>query len=178
MKLVRITVIVAAVLFLALALVLWLGPARLEEGMNAVIPHPAYEVSAEARALHGSLVIGDLHADSTLWQRDLLQRSDRGHVDIPRMREGNVAVQMFTSVTKSPSGLNYEKNASDARDNITSLALLQAWPPATWNSLAERALYQAGRLQAMAERAPGEFQLILSAEDLESLLAQRAQGDG
>jgi microsomal dipeptidase-like Zn-dependent dipeptidase len=177
MKPVRIAAIVVAVLFLVLALALSLGPARLEGGMNTVIPHSAFEVSAEAHALHDSLVIGDLHADSTLWQRDLLQRSDRGHVDIPRMREGNVAVQMFTSVTKSPSGLNYEKNASDARDNITSLALLQAWPPATWNSLTERALYQAGRLHAMAEHAPGEFQLILSANDLEALLSRRAQGE-
>ena len=177
MKPVRITVIVAAVLFLALALVLSLGPARLEEGMNTVTPHPAYEVSVEARALHKSLVIGDLHADSTLWQRDLLERGDRGHVDIPRMREGNVALQMFTSVTKSPSGLNYKKNASDARDTITSLVLLQAWPPATWSSLTERALYQAGRLHAMAEQAPGEFQLILSARDLETLLARRGAGE-
>jgi microsomal dipeptidase-like Zn-dependent dipeptidase len=177
MKLVRITVIVVAVLLLVLVLALWLGPARLESGMNTVISHPAHEVSAEARELHKSLVIGDLHADSTLWQRDLLERSDRGHVDIPRMREGNVAVQMFTSVTKSPSGLNYEKNASDARDNITSLALLQAWPPATWNSLTERALYQAGRLHAMAEQAPGEFQLILSARDLEALLSRRGAGE-
>jgi microsomal dipeptidase-like Zn-dependent dipeptidase len=177
MKLVRIAVIIVVVLFLAIALALSLGPARLEGGMNTVIPHPDYQVSAGARALHKSLVIGDLHADSTLWQRDLLQRSDRGHVDIPRMREGNVAVQMFTSVTKSPSGLNYEKNASDARDNITSLALLQAWPPATWNSLTERALYQAGRLHAIAEQAPEQFQLILSATDLETLLSRRANGE-
>ena len=92
MKLVRIAVIVVAVLFLLLALALSLGPARLEGGMNTVIFHPAYDVSDEARALHKSLVIGDLHADSTLWQRDLLERSDRGHVDIPRMREGNVAL--------------------------------------------------------------------------------------
>jgi microsomal dipeptidase-like Zn-dependent dipeptidase len=177
MKLVRIAVIIGTALFLVLALALSLGPAMLEGGMNTVIPHSEYEVSAEARTLHKSLVIGDLHADSTLWQRDLLERGDRGHVDIPRMREGNVAVQMFTSVTKSPSGLNYEKNASDARDNITSLALLQAWPPATWNSLTERALYQAGRLHAMAERAPGQFQLILSARDLDKLLSQRAKGE-
>jgi membrane dipeptidase len=177
MQLVRIAVIIVAVLLLILALALSLGPARLEGGMNTVIPHPGYEVSAQARALHKNLVIGDLHADSTLWQRDLLQRSDRGHVDVPRMREGNVALQMFTSVTKSPSGLNYEKNASDARDNITSLALLQAWPPATWNSLTERALYQAGRLHAMAGQAPEQFQLVLSAKDLETLLSRRANGE-
>jgi len=177
MKLLKITIIIAGVLCLILALALSLGPAKLEGGMNTVIPHADYEVSAQARALHKSLVIGDLHADSTLWQRDLLERSDRGHVDIPRMREGNVAVQMFTSVTKAPSGLNYEKNSSDARDNITSLALLQAWPVATWNSLTERALYQAGRLHAMAEQAPQQFQLILSAKDLETLLSRRENGE-
>ena len=177
MKLVRIAVITVVVLFLVFALVLSLGPARLEGGMNTVIPHADYQVSAHARTLHQGLVIGDLHADSTLWQRDLLQRSDRGHVDVPRMREGNVALQMFTSVTKSPSGLNYETNASDARDNITSLALLQAWPAATWNSLTERALYQAGRLHTMAEQAPEQFQLILSATDLETLLSRRANGE-
>jgi membrane dipeptidase len=98
------------------------------------LPHSPYRVSKEARELHKTLVIGDWHSDSTLWNRNLLERADRGHVDIPRMREGNQAVQMFTSVTKSPDGQNYDQNSSDARDNITSLVLLQAWPPATWTT--------------------------------------------
>jgi microsomal dipeptidase-like Zn-dependent dipeptidase len=55
--------------------------------------------------------------------------------------------------------------------------LLQAWPVATWNSLTERALYQAGRLHAMAEQAPQQFQLILSGKDLETLLSRRASGE-
>jgi len=177
MTLVLVAVIIVVVLSLLLALALSLGPARLDGSMNTVIPHADYEFSAEARALHKSLVIGDLHADSTLWQRDLLESGDRGHVDIPRMREGNVAVQMFTSVTKSPSGLKYKNTISDARDNITSLAVLQAWPLATWNSLTERALYQAGRLHAMDEQAPKQFQLILSAKDLKTLLSRRANGE-
>ena len=137
------TAIVACTVLVVLILALSLGPAMLEESMNGVVPHAPYKISDEARELHKTLVIGDLHADSTLWKRDLLERGDRGHVDVPRMREGNQAVQMFTSVTKSPSGQNYEKNSSDARDNITALAMIQAWPPATWNNLAARALFQA-----------------------------------
>ena len=177
MKLLRAGTIVLCIVLIILALALALGPARLEGGMNTVIPHPPYPISERAQALHKTLVIGDWHSDSTLWKRDLLKRSDRGHVDIPRMREGNQAVQMFTSVTKSPSGQNYDKNSNDARDNITSLVMLQAWPPATWSSLSARALYQADKLQKIAEKAPHEFLLIHNSDDLEALLSRRARGE-
>jgi len=145
--------------------------------MNIVFPHEPFEISEQAEALHSTLVIGDLHSDSTLWKRDLLKRGDRGHVDIPRMREGNAAIQMFTSVTKSPRGQNYEKNSTDTADNITLVALLQAWPPATWNSLTARALYQAQKLNSFADRAPDELAVILSAGDLDSLLTRREKGE-
>jgi len=177
MTLRRISIIIACLLLLGLGLALTLGPARLEQGMNTVLPHSPYPVSPEAQALHQTLLVGDWHADSTLWKRDLLQHSARGHVDIPRMREGNQALQMFTSVTKSPSGQNYDKNSSDARDNITSLVMLQAWPVATWTSLTARALYQAERLRDVAATAPDEFILIRSAQDLQTFLARRANGE-
>ena len=45
-----------------------------------------------------------------MWNRDLLERADRGHVDLPRLREGHVALQVFSSVSKSPKGQNYESN--------------------------------------------------------------------
>ncbi|MBE9538437.1 MAG: dipeptidase [Proteobacteria bacterium] len=177
MKRLRTGLIIFGILLILVILALALGPAKLEKGMNKVLPHAPYQISDRARELHKTLVIGDWHSDSTLWKRDLLSRSDRGHVDVPRMREGNQAVQMFTSVTKSPSGQNYDKNSSDARDNITALVMLQAWPPSTWTSLTMRAIYQADKLHAMALEAPNEFALILTAKDLESLLARRAAGE-
>jgi len=164
-------------LVMAIVLALAIGPASLEKSMNTVIPHSPFEISADAAALHRTLVIGDLHSDSTLWNRDLLERGTRGHVDIPRMREANAALQMFTTVTKSPRGQNYQKNAADAADNITLITLLQAWPPATWGSLTSRALYQADKLHAMAEKAPDKFALILSAADLNTVLMRRARGE-
>ncbi len=176
MKLLRPAIIISAVLLIIIILALVLVPARLEKGMNVVIPHDPYPVSDEALALHKTLVIGDWHSDSTLWNRDLLTHSDRGHVDIPRMRAGNQAVQMFTSVTKSPSGLNYDKNSSDARDNITPLVIAQAWPPSTWSSLTARALYQAERLQSIAHKAPEQFALIRTSQELQALLTKREQG--
>ena len=152
-------------------------PGKLERDMNRVAPGPEPEVTEAARALHRSLVIGDLHTDSTLWQRDLGQRADRGHVDIPRLVDGNVALQVFTSVTKSPAGQNYEHNATDTRDNITLLALVQRWPVRTWNSLAERALYQAGKVHRLAADHPEQLQLVRNRRELAALLVRRAEGE-
>ena len=167
---------VAIVIALALGLAATLGPGLLEKSMNIVLPQTDTPISEEATALHGTLTIGDLHTDSTLWQRDLSQRSERGHVDLPRLREGNVALQMFTSVTKSPAGQNYEKNSTEARDNITLLAVLQRWPVRTWSNLTERALYQAQRLQQLANDHPDELIVIKSQDDLEQVMAARSGG--
>lgn len=162
-------------LLLALVLVFIFAPAEIEKRMNVVTPHDKYQISDEAAALHKNLVIGDWHADSALWSRDLAQRSDRGHVDIPRLQEGNVMLQMFTTVTKSPSGLNYEHNETSAWDDITPLALVQRWPMATWKSLTERALYQADKLRQLAERDADNFWLIQSQRDLSEFIAARQQ---
>jgi microsomal dipeptidase-like Zn-dependent dipeptidase len=141
--------------------------------MNPVSEHSTYLVSKKAQEMHKSLIVGDWHADSALWNRDLKKTHDYGHVDIPRLQKGNVALQMFTTVTKSPAGQNYEKNNSDSRDNITALAIVQRWPIKTWFSLYERALYQSNKIVSLAERDPENFMLIRSQNDLDIFLFKR-----
>lgn len=159
----------AAVGFFALA------PAYVERAQNGVEPL-AKPPSPAAQKLHDALVIGDWHSDALLWDRDLRRRADRGHVDLPRLREGNVAVQVFTTVTKSPSGLNYEHNSAEAGDDITLLVMGQLRPPKTWFDLTERALDQAARLAATAEAAPDQLRILRTRGDLAQLLADRAAG--
>ena len=136
------------------------APSIVEKRKNAVAAHDPYPVSDQAAALHKSLIIGDWHADSLLWKRDLTKRGTRGQVDIPRLQEGNVALQMFTAVTKSPKGLNYEKNSADASDDITLLAVGQLWPKRTWGSILGRALYQAEKLHGFEAAAPDSLKII------------------
>ncbi len=162
---------------LAIVAVLVFGPAEVEKMQNRIAaPDKPWPVSTGARDLHRKLIIGDLHADSLLWDRDLLKRVSRGHADIPRLRDGNVAVQVFTAVTRSPRGQNYNENASDAPDNITPLVVGQLRPVRTWTSLLQRALDQAARLNAMAEEAPDELRIIRNRADLAEVLAARAAG--
>lgn len=154
------------------------APGIAEKGQNGLAEHAPYPVSPEAQALHAGLTIGDMHADSLLWNRDLLERGERGHVDLPRLAEGNVAVQIFTTVTKSPAGQNYHENSAEARDNITLLAIGQLWPPKTWGDLTERALYMAARMTRYAEKAPDTVRVIRTKGDLAEVLAARAAGAG
>ncbi|MCP5038822.1 MAG: peptidase M19 [Rhodobacteraceae bacterium] len=167
-------VIVLAVLGLA---AFWIfAPAFVEKGRNAVKTHETYPVGHMAQTLHDSLIIGDWHADSLLWNRDLTQRGEYGQVDLPRLQEGNVAIQVFTAVTKSPAGLNYERNSADARDNITLLAFGQLWPMKTWQSIFERAVYQAEKLHGFEAARPDMLRVIRTRADLEAVLEARADG--
>src|SRR5919197_5378079 len=75
-------------------------PAQVEKRINRVREPPPYRASPEAASLHARLLVADLHADSLLWGRDLLLRSDRGQVAIPRLRDGNVNFQLFAVVNK------------------------------------------------------------------------------
>lgn len=170
--------VVVSVCLVALGLIgFWtLAPGIIGKQRNAVLAHDPYPVSKAARVLHERLVVGDLHADPLLWKRDLTERGDWGQVDIPRLIEGGVAMQVFTAVTKSPAGQNYEENAAEAFDNITLLAFGQLWPPRTWGSVYERAIYQAKKLHGFEARSEGRLKVIRTREDLDAVIAARETG--
>ena len=170
----KIVIGLAAVLAIALAAFFTLAPGIVESGMNKVVATPLPAISPRARALHARLAVADLHGDTLLWSRDLLERSDRGQVDLPRLRAGNVALQVFSSVTKTPKGQNYDANSADS-DNITLLAFAQLQPIRTWNSLLERSLWHAEKLNRAASKSGGGLVVIRSAGDLDRLLADRAR---
>ena len=160
----------------ALALFLLFGPGIAERSMNRIEGSGLWRVEPQVRALHERLVIADLHADTLLWDRDLRTRGERGHVDLPRLSEGNVAIQVFGSVTKTPRGQNYDANSADT-DNITPLVVGQAQPPRTWTSLLQRSLYHAERLAKVERQAPSRVRIIRTAGDVEEVLQRRENGE-
>ncbi|WP_171239444.1 dipeptidase [Ruegeria sp. HKCCA5491] len=168
--LIAVTVVIGALVFFVFL------PPYIEAERNNVIAHAPYDVTNDAAALHETLIVGDLHADPLLWSRDLTERGTRGQVDIPRLIEGNVALQVFTAVTKSPAGQNYEANSAESFDNITLLAVGQLWPLRTWGSLKERAIYQAEKLHQFEAASNGQLKVVKTRGDLEQVLEARAAG--
>ncbi|MFC0341260.1 dipeptidase [Paracoccus niistensis] len=173
-RLARVLGVLTAMVVLAVAAVAVFGPRLVADRLNPVTAEAEWPVSAKAQALHDRLVIGDLHADALLWGRDLSVRRTEGHVDLPRLDQGNVAIQVFTAVTRSPRGQNYAENDTEAPDNITPLVIGQLRPVQTWFSLKERALDQAARLRHLVEAEPDRLRLIRSRDDLDAVLANRA----
>lgn len=159
-------VALAALAFVALA------PGMIERGTNRIDGKSLPQVSDRAKALHQTLTIVDLHSDTLLWKRDMLDRADRGHMDLPRLQDGNVALQILSSVTKSPKGQNYDANSGDT-DNITSLVVAQLQPVRTWNSLLERSLWHAEKLHRAVAASNGKLRAVATAADLDALLAAR-----
>ena len=149
-------------------------PGFVERHFNRTLRPPPYLASARGQQVFGRLLVADLHADSLLWGRDLLARGHRGHVDVPRLIEGGVAIQAFAVVSKTPRRLNIDRN-DDLSDNVTLLALAQGWPPKTWISLAERAAYQARRLHRTAALSGGRLTLLWTARDLLGYLERRGR---
>ncbi len=167
------SLIILLLLIVALVIFLIVAPAHAEKQRNRVQTPGPYTLPDKVKSLHDGLFIADLHADSLLWDRDLLKYNSYGHVDLPRLQAGNVALQMFTVVTKVPRDINIKHNSAQARDSITLLAMGQLWPVKTWKDLSERALYQAHKLHTAAKRSNDKLAVITSQQELEHFLKQR-----
>ena len=153
------------------------APGYIEASMNRIDGQPPIPVSADARALHQTLQIVDLHSDTLMWQRDMLDRAERGHMDLPRLKDGNVALQLFSSVTKTPRGQNYDGNSGDT-DNITPLVIAQAQPVRTWGSLLERSLWHGTKLDRAVAGSQGKLAKVGDPAALDALIAARQGGKG
>lgn len=147
--------------------------------MNPLVVDPdAPDPTGEDIALHRSLFIADLHADTLKWERDLLTRSTVGHVDLPRLAQGNVGLQVFAIVTMSPMRMPWSDCISGRSPNRAAmLAALQGRPAF---SARKRALYQVERFKAAVARSlegdGPELRHIRTADDLHRLIADRMAG--
>ena len=140
--------------------------------LNKVKNKPKNPVPEITMAFHNQLFIVDLHSDPYLWNRNLLKKYHYGHIDVPRLKEGNVALQTIGVATKIPWGLNFDSNP-DSNDMLTSLVALQGWPVRTWSSLHQRSLYHAERLHTLISCSSTNLMLIKKASDLDQLLTRR-----
>ena len=149
---------------------------QLERFINRIEPVALAPISERARALHASSFVVDLHADSLLFGRDLLTTGGTGHVDLPRLRAGGVALQVFGLPTKGYSGTNIERTEARGIDLLTAAGIARLDPTA-WHGPMQRALFHAERLAAMTRASAGGLVLVRDRVDLERLRRAREAGD-
>lgn len=161
----------AGLLVLVVGVYFFLAAKIADRRYNTARKEPPYAVSERALAVHDTIMAVDLHNDLLLWPRDPLKRYDRGHTDIPRLREGGIGLQVFAAVTKVPWGRSYQGTAGDS-DQLPYLVSAQRWPIRTWTSRLERARYQATKLRRVVER-DDRLMLLRTKADLDTLLVRR-----
>ena len=151
------------------------APGITDRMMNKRTGSPPWAVSAQAESLTKAIGPIDLHNDVLLWGRDITARADHGHVDLPRLEAGHFALAVFSTVTKTPKGINYVENDSGT-DQIRLLGQVQGWPSAAITSRVRRAILQADRLHDAIARSGGRLLLITTVAQLDSLMAMRSRG--
>lgn len=115
----------------------------------------------ESVAWYRAADVADAHADATLWNRDLAVRAERGQVDLPRLREAGVRLQIFTVATRG-------------FPLIDGMGLFCAWrgyPRRARRRPRDRALHQIELLRGAVERSGKEASLVTTREELDAALA-------
>lgn len=145
----------------------------LDKKYNTVsIPHPLDQLQEKVPSIP---FMADLHCDALLWDRDLLEEADHGHVDLPRMQKANMALQFFSIVSKTPKGINIESNSANS-DMNGLLSFGQLLPPKTWFSIKERAVHQCKMMHQYVEASKGRLVFIDTRQELADFVAQREKG--
>ncbi|HYV47160.1 MAG TPA: membrane dipeptidase [Myxococcaceae bacterium] len=106
--------------------------------------------------------LADGHADSLMWNRDLTQRSDQGHVDFPRLQEAGTRIQCFTVVTRGYPFV----------DGLGLFAAYRGWPSEARRSPWARATFQLDWMDELIRRSNGAVQVAASAAALEENIAR------
>jgi membrane dipeptidase len=150
-----------------------LAVARVEDRLCGVYPDPRMPVGERAAALHATLRVADLHADSLLFGRDLLKRGEYAHADVPRWIEGRVALQVMAMAVKTPSGLNIESNRDDS-DDVLKVVLAKRWPTAAWRRMLPRVQYLVAQAERLEAGSGGRFRVVRTRADLAAYLAAHA----
>lgn len=169
-----------------------------ERRLNTVVARTdAPKPTPREQAFHAGLTVIDLHADTLLWGRDPLVRADYGHVDLPRLVDGHVALQVFSVASKTPlpgrppAGAVLHPAARrciDAHgiDTAALLQIAQLRSPALWFDVKGRVFDQASRFADMiaasearhqADPEQPYFRAIMTGDDVARVIRDRRRGE-
>lgn len=146
--------------------------------LNRVIRSGPYPVPEAVKAFHQRLLVADMHCDALLWGRDLNRRGRWGHVDVPRLIEGNAALQIFSAPSRVPMLAFRLANVKDRWDIIRPLFFTQGLRAEVLKSARARVLHMAAQLDRTVQQSENRLIPVRSHGELARFLAHRAENPG
>jgi len=137
---------------------------------------PGTDVDPSIRAFHDSLWVADFHNDALLWNRNILERANRGQLDLPRLIDGGVELAVFSATTRFYLASNYHRTLPFV-DVLPLTAMISGWPVAAWFDPFARALAISEKLHAAARDSHGRLRVVTTRQELADLVRARERGD-
>jgi microsomal dipeptidase-like Zn-dependent dipeptidase len=151
------------------------GSCLLDRLVNRVAPVTDKPIADESVRFHNGCFIADLHADVCLWRRDHMRRNWRGHVDLPRLHEGNVALQFVTVPTKLVISPRFPRLF--LADLFFWGALVSLQRPDTWFSAPARVRLQLSRLARWVAASEGKIGMVRTRGEFIELKERRERNE-
>lgn len=151
------------------------GSCLLDRLVNRVAPVADKPIADESARFHNGCFIADLHADVCLWRRDHMRRNWRGHVDLPRLHEGNVALQFVTVPTKLVISSRFPRLF--LADLFFWGALMSLQRPDTWFSAPARVRLQLSRLARWVAASEGKIGMVRTRGEFIELKERRERNE-
>lgn len=134
--------------------------------LNRVKKENKLVISDDAISFHDSMpFIADLHSDALMRGKKLWNNNSL-HVNFPKMRKGNAALQVFGVPTKS--GIPDMDSNKEPKINLIGFV----FPKLLFKNPYEIAIYQINKLH-LAEKNDRKFHIIKSNKDLRDLITLR-----
>jgi microsomal dipeptidase-like Zn-dependent dipeptidase len=171
MKAIRISIRILLGIIVLFMVVTLVSTRYLHRLSNTAILAPPYEVSAEARRLHDTLLIADLHIDSAVHLVDFSAPQPHGHIGRDRLAAGNLSLMTLSLPT--------EVNVGNWR-GVNGMAIggiVNGQPAETWFSNYRRGGYFIDHIEKIVAVNPERMFVIRDRGDVQALIDGRTRGN-
>ncbi|MGI9291531.1 MAG: hypothetical protein ACR2QG_09695, partial [Gammaproteobacteria bacterium] len=138
---------------------------------NQVVALPPYPSDADSQALHDTLFIADLHADTFTFNDRFMEHKAHGHLDYPRAREAGFNLLTMGIATEVPFDMIRRPPEGIARDGnlILTNAIIGLEPLGNWYSNFARGNWVMDNVHRVVNEHPDKLLLITHREDVLAL---------
>ncbi len=170
MRILRIFLRILAGVLLLMVITIIVSSRYLYRWFNQTVIEAPHEVSGEARRLHDTMLIADMHADSAVYLIDFSKPQPHGHVGWDRLVAGGLSLLTLSLPTETTI------DPWRVFNGMAIGGIVNGQPFDTWFSNFARGQYFIRHIHAVVAANPERMSIIRDRADLQALMRSWAPG--